>query len=203
MYMDSYARLPRPVLRAKTLTPAAKLVFQALHSYAWGEKEEAWPSIKRLASDTGLSDRGVQKALKQLEEVGLITIEHRKRAENPRWNDTNLYTLTYVDANTEVVNRVRQESRTEFTTSGEQRSPEVDNQKKKKGNKPIGMSLSPEDCTGFYDEEGNLVPFTVPERKQLEYFGRFPKLFETDLNTMLRTLQRLYDAEMHQQRVAT
>ena len=38
------------------------------------EQSEAWPSVARISSDTGLSERAVQKALRSLREAGHISV---------------------------------------------------------------------------------------------------------------------------------
>jgi hypothetical protein len=51
----------------------------------------AFPSLKRIASDTGMARSSVQTALKRLETLGLITITARANDEGDQ--DTNVYTL--------------------------------------------------------------------------------------------------------------
>lgn len=61
--------------------PTSKLVLLALASHA-DEEGRCWPSVSRLASMTGLSERAVTKSLAALEHTGLFTRE-RGNGRNP------------------------------------------------------------------------------------------------------------------------
>jgi DNA-binding MarR family transcriptional regulator len=55
------------------------------------EKRQTYPSIERLAHDTGYSDRQVIRTLQQLEERGLVSKVSR-RSQDQRF-ENNLYTV--------------------------------------------------------------------------------------------------------------
>jgi DNA-binding transcriptional ArsR family regulator len=61
--------------KQKAGSATRKFVLMAIADYA-DEHGKAYPSVARLAEDTELSDRSVQRALKDLEEAGLLRIEH-------------------------------------------------------------------------------------------------------------------------------
>lgn len=61
----------------KAGSPTRKAVLVALADYA-DEKGCAWPSVARLMSDTELSERAVQGALRELVGVGLLSKSERK-----------------------------------------------------------------------------------------------------------------------------
>jgi hypothetical protein len=67
-----YSALPKATLREAILKPAAKLVLMSLIDRL-GENEVAWPSTATIAEDTGLSERGVEKCLERLTELGFIS----------------------------------------------------------------------------------------------------------------------------------
>jgi|GEM_PF-2128284 len=77
---------------AKGLTPSEKLVLLSLANYA-DEDLSCWPSQRRIASDTSLSDRTVRSVLCALEEKGLITRQERLRQDGSRASDA--ITLTF------------------------------------------------------------------------------------------------------------
>lgn len=56
-------------------------VYLALLSHD-NPQRNVFPSIKRLAELTGLKPRGVQKSLKHLKKIGVVTVIHRKRVSN-------------------------------------------------------------------------------------------------------------------------
>lgn len=100
----AYASMPKALLAVSStkLTPAAKLVWMAVVE-RFGENEESWPGAGQIASDTGLTRRGVQKALDRLIELKLLT------AVAPRpGRDSNTYRLTdFPGALAALANRVR------------------------------------------------------------------------------------------------
>ncbi|MBQ9405229.1 MAG: helix-turn-helix domain-containing protein [Desulfovibrio sp.] len=62
--------------KQRGLTPAQKLLLLSLADRA-EEDHTCWPSLRRLAADTGLTDRGIQKILAELETRGLIRRDMR------------------------------------------------------------------------------------------------------------------------------
>jgi len=56
----------------------------------------AWPSLKRLAADAGLSRRTVARRLPHIHNTGELFIQHRRRAVNTRGGrqEANLYRIT-------------------------------------------------------------------------------------------------------------
>jgi predicted transcriptional regulator len=78
-----------------------KLVYICLLRYADNNTREAFPGQQRIAEDCGLARKRVNKAIRTLEEVGLI--EKQARYDKTGGQKSNLY-IVY-DAN-EVINRV-------------------------------------------------------------------------------------------------
>lgn len=72
------------------LSAVAKLVLFALADYAGKDTCECWPTIGRIAHDTGLSVRSVQRGLKQL--VAAKLIERSARFHDGR-RTSDLFTL--------------------------------------------------------------------------------------------------------------
>lgn len=73
------------------LTDSAKLVLFALVAHVRGDTLEAWPSRRRIAALIGSSVASVGRALRLLEEAGLITAQSRTTEHGDA--DTNVYTL--------------------------------------------------------------------------------------------------------------
>ncbi len=71
-----FAQVPRPVLRAKGLSPKAKLVYASLLDYAW-QAGSCFPGQQRLASDLDVSLDTVQRALQELRAFQLVDWERR------------------------------------------------------------------------------------------------------------------------------
>jgi hypothetical protein len=75
------------------LSPSEKVVLLALANYA-DEKNRCWPSQKRLAEMTGLTDRWVRKILSTLETRGFLTREKRCRDDGSQTSDVFQLRLT-------------------------------------------------------------------------------------------------------------
>jgi len=73
-------------LKAKDLSPPEKLTLIALANYA-NQDDQAWPSQQKIADITCLSLASIKRALRNLEEKGLIGREHRIRDNGSRTTD--------------------------------------------------------------------------------------------------------------------
>src|SRR5262245_61663508 len=69
------------------LRPTELAVFVALCSYAFGDKDTCFPGEKAIASQVGRSTRTVRRAIRGLEDRGLIQSKRR------RVRETNIYTI--------------------------------------------------------------------------------------------------------------
>ncbi len=56
-----------------------------------GQKEFCFPGVPRIARDTGLSERTVQRAMCDLKKEGFVRVEERHRTNGAA--SSNLYTL--------------------------------------------------------------------------------------------------------------
>lgn len=73
------------------LTPTKKLILLLLGAYA-DENAQCYPSHRHIAKKIGLKDtKGIQRTIKEFEELGLLRIEHRKTADGGY--TSNKYTL--------------------------------------------------------------------------------------------------------------
>lgn len=71
------------------LGPYAGWIYVALCPHS-NTEQTAWVSHRKMAEETGISDRKLRDELKRLEVLGLITIEQRL---DDRGQQTNVYTL--------------------------------------------------------------------------------------------------------------
>jgi hypothetical protein len=79
-----YARLPRPVLKARGLSDRAKCIYNLLLDYAW-QQESCFPSQETLACDLDTSVDTIQRGLQELKDYGLIDWKRQG------FNRTNTY----------------------------------------------------------------------------------------------------------------
>lgn len=63
---------------------AAKFVLMELATFYNRRSKNAWPSVARLAEDTSLSTRTVQRKLRDLEAAGLIALDEESTPKSPR-----------------------------------------------------------------------------------------------------------------------
>lgn len=80
-------------------SPTCKLVLLALANYA-DENRQCFPPVKRIAKETGLSERAVRNAIKSLMDCGAIEKQERRRANGTQTSD--LFTLTLQAASNAV-----------------------------------------------------------------------------------------------------
>ncbi|WP_309723164.1 helix-turn-helix domain-containing protein, partial [Armatimonas sp.] len=73
---SGFTQVPNAILRTAKLSPAAKLTYAMLLSYAW-QNDFCFPGQERLASDIGVTDRSVRTYLKELETKGLLSIKQQ------------------------------------------------------------------------------------------------------------------------------
>lgn len=67
-----YVGLPKSLLADRGISPGAKLVLMSLINHLGDENETAWPGPATIGKETGMTRRGVQKALNQLVESGVV-----------------------------------------------------------------------------------------------------------------------------------
>lgn len=91
MKAPPFAMIPSRVA-ATPLNGCALRVLVAIAMRAAGKDATAWPSLARIAEDTGLDRRHIPRALRQLESAGLIVRAHRQQGEG-RGLASNLYEI--------------------------------------------------------------------------------------------------------------
>ena len=78
-------------LESDLLKAKEKMVFIAIKKFANNETHTAFPSIKKIGRITGMSTSSVQRSLKRLEELGVLT--HLRRKDDVNGFTSNLYTI--------------------------------------------------------------------------------------------------------------
>ncbi len=71
-----FTQVPNALLRHKTISPGAKLVYTMLLSYAW-QNDFCFPGQETLAKDMGVTSRSVRTYLKELEAKKFLTIQQQ------------------------------------------------------------------------------------------------------------------------------
>ncbi len=75
------------------LNAYAIAVYAALLKFANSQTSAAFPAVGTLAEMVQVSPNTVRKALADLKDAGVISVQHRQNPDNPTVNLTNLYTL--------------------------------------------------------------------------------------------------------------
>jgi len=78
-------------LESDLLDKHEKLLYIAIKRFADNETLTAFPSLKTLHKMTGISVRWIKKSIGHMEELGIISVEHR--ASEDKGNQSNLYIL--------------------------------------------------------------------------------------------------------------
>jgi len=73
-------------LKVRGVSPSEKLLLLVLANFA-DEHNRSYPSHRRLADDTGLSERTILSAFKSLEAKKLVSRQERRRADGSRSSD--------------------------------------------------------------------------------------------------------------------
>lgn len=81
----TFAQVPIGLMLDKTLSDGAKVLFAYL---AWrqGTSDNAWPSVGRMADDMNVSNRAIQRRVRELQDQGWLTVTERS-------GHSNLYTI--------------------------------------------------------------------------------------------------------------
>lgn len=78
-------------LESELLNYYEKMVFIALKKFADNDTMRAFPSLKTIHKITGISLSQVRRSIDHMEELGVISIEHR--TDKDKGHQSNLYTL--------------------------------------------------------------------------------------------------------------
>lgn len=89
-FLRHSASVSHAVLRSDQLTLQEKGLYSILCSYGWSGA--AFPGQKRLAAENDVSERTIRRIIKRLIELGLITVEDRRKQ-----NKTNIYYIEFPD----------------------------------------------------------------------------------------------------------
>jgi len=82
--------IPNAVLKCQQLSPTAKLIFGRLCQYA-GEDGEAFPSYNTLGQEVGIERRQTIRAVKELEQFGLIRAVARRKGDGGFSSNTYVF----------------------------------------------------------------------------------------------------------------
>lgn len=83
--MSNFNQIPTSICKRTDLTASDKLVYGYIYTFI-AQGKEAFPSIPRIAEECGMSNRGVQKCIRHLEELCLLISQQR-------FNNSSIYTL--------------------------------------------------------------------------------------------------------------
>lgn len=74
---NNYCKTPNQIVSARELSFGARILWIHLSSYAWGEKDSAWPTRKRMADTLGSTKGTITRLLAELETKGYIFRDYR------------------------------------------------------------------------------------------------------------------------------
>ena len=76
-----WVKLATDIASRRDLAPAAKLVLAFIIDHL-GNNRQAWPGIRMLAAEAGLSERGVRNAIDQMCRVGVLGVRRQRGRVN-------------------------------------------------------------------------------------------------------------------------
>lgn len=92
----SFSAVSRVATFDQRLSVTAFRMLAALAAYT-NRSSLAWPSQELLAVKLGIGRRTAQRALMELEDLGYVTVERRRRTDGRGGKAPNCYALTYPD----------------------------------------------------------------------------------------------------------
>ena len=102
-----FTLIPNYVLRARTISRDAKLLYGILLSYAW-QKGNCWPGYDTLMEDLQCGRPQLAKYIKELKDTGLVHVQRRGQGL------TSIYTIKDVPA--ENIQKFQNETSGSFKT---------------------------------------------------------------------------------------
>ena len=84
--------IPVGVIDSPLLDYAEKLTYTAIKRHFNSKSKTAWPGLRRLSRETGCATKTVQKAIRGLEDKGILSVERAKDEKGA--NKTNIYRFT-------------------------------------------------------------------------------------------------------------
>ena len=78
-------------LESDLLDKHEKLIYITIKRFADNDTLKAFPSLKTLHKITGISIRWIKKSIEHMEQLGVISVEHRE--DDEKGHQSNLYTL--------------------------------------------------------------------------------------------------------------
>lgn len=83
-----FTQVPNCILKAKNISPGAKLCYSMLLKYAW-HNNKVYPGQKRLSEEMGAGERSVVRYMKELQREKYLDVKRRGQGK------TNIYTLHF------------------------------------------------------------------------------------------------------------
>lgn len=186
---------------AHSCSPRAKAVLHSLARHA-DNNGVSFPHIKTIASETGYSDRTIQRGLRELKETGVVTVELKRNRRGK--NIGNIYTINHPALQeTETMERssnvirlqpvstqsVSPSPRHSVTTSGDKLSPSTINYqltKERKRSVGVTQAVTPARTTrqvslfeGLEEEQQPKRRATRRKRLDCDYDQHFNRWWRT------------------------
>lgn len=78
---------------AARVGPGGIAVYSVLAASADNDYQDCFPSYGKIAELSGMSKTQAKNKIKELEALNIVSVERRKSPNNPKINDSNLFTL--------------------------------------------------------------------------------------------------------------
>lgn len=99
---SGYAIIPRWLLYSTAVSPHAKLTYVTIQSHV-NAHATAWPTRATIAEESGMSDSTVKRAIRELEDLGVIEVRRRKLPNGRQTSNVYRVLITLPGAGDEAV----------------------------------------------------------------------------------------------------
>lgn len=95
---DGFTQAMNAMLDDPAMSGEAKMIYLIMLSHAWNDDRRCWPGYHSLQKRTGWGERAIRKAIRELEDIGLITAHRRGQGK------TNIYEVALYHRSTRAYN---------------------------------------------------------------------------------------------------
>ena len=153
------------VINLRGVSSSEKLVLLVLANYASPETGECFPSQRRFADDTGLTDRTLRNVFKALEDKGLMQRQERRRPNGSRRSDLIVLTFEGVTRQPETISACRPAQPEMVSGKAETVSALEPSGNRQKKPTPVGVgrARASRRCPSTYQPSDDLLVWSVSQ----------------------------------------
>lgn len=174
-------------LESELLDKHEKLIYIAIKRFADNDTLKAFPSLKTLHKITGISIRWIKKSIEHMEQLGVISVEHRE--DDEKGHQSNIYTLyDYAEiwkvGSSEEIEEVKKKHFVDLTeVSTDVLLEELrrrDKEKELDQTEPTKVTVEPSTKLNQYDMVNNIIKSNECQVMERYTHDQIRQIFELD-----------------------